>query len=214
MKNTKFQIILIAVITSILYSCSNDITEDNTANFQAKSIEKDLAYFTKIQHEEQRTEFLSLDLEDRVSIWNEKLDILIASIDNADERDVVNQIASSINQELVSQSMTQNIFEHELEGKLNTLVNEYGWSDDAIFVTFASLYPVKQISNQQKNSFQSPSFEFSIVDAGFELDCNCRWGGIGCGRNICYKKKGCPSEPEDEMGCGFLLLQSSDSQCG
>lgn len=214
MKSTKFQIILIVIVTFLTYSCSNDTSEENAADFQAKSIEKDLAYFTKIQHEEQRTEFLSLDLEDRVSIWNEKLDVLIASIENADERDVVNQIASSINQELVSQSMTQNIFEQELEGKLNTLVNEYGWSDDAIFVTFASLYPVKQISNQQKNSFQSPSFEFSIDDAGFELDCNCRWGSIGCSGNDCNDKKACPSEPEDEMGCGFLFLQSCTGQCG
>ena len=152
--------------------------------------------------------------ENRAILWNQKFTKLIESTSDSGSKQFYEEIKNSLSELTFDSGISSYEFNENWKPIIENLQTQYDWSDDDIYVTFATLFTVTESLSKSSKSL---SYSFtSIISAGFSDNCNCRWGGIGCGSDSfdsCKEKKTCPEDIDDEIGCGFLLLQSCTGKC-
>lgn len=168
---------------------------------------------------DQKKVYRTLSASDKYGLWVEKFDILIASTKNGEERNYYVDIKEELNEEMFTSSLGNLEFNQKWKPYLNNLQDNYNWNNDDIYIMFATLFKTEVYNNTTNDNeayskvgrlvFHLAELEFSAVS----VNCNCRWGGLGCAGDDCSGDSACPYEPSDEMGCGFLLLQSCTGQC-
>lgn len=193
----------ILLLLFIIFSCSDEqINDSKIYNFESS-----IQQLSKLPLGIQRLESNNLTPDEKLNLWNQKFDILVKSIDDPDHRIFISNFQKKLTLELFETGLSGEEYENKWSYFIEKLQLKYNWTDDDVFVFFAT-FNLAKISKNQKNG-GILEFEEITPRPGEELpDCNCRWGGLGCAGADCEESSRCPDDFDDEMGCGFLFLQT------
>jgi len=211
---TKNFFFLIAILAFI--SCSEDSNTDEINNNNKLLKKSEIVDLNILSLDEQREYFKKLDYSKKLSIWNNKLERLISTSKNSKIESYLSELLNEINNRELSNGIDNEEFNRVWKQKLENLTSEYNWTDRDIYLTFTTLYSVEFTENLNKSDDQiRPVFVENNPNLGGSASekCNCRWGGLGCLSNYCNKSDDCPADRDDELGCGFLWLQSCTGSC-
>lgn len=202
LKNLIFGVI--ALITIV--SCTNEDTlrVENNNNFSKKM---NISELDKLSLGTQKNYFRTLDYEEKINLWENKIEILINSSENNEENRHLRSILSELLESNLSNGINTEDFNTNWKPKLDLLKNRYNWSKRDVQLTFGTLYIVKFNDNKSVNRLQ-PVDAFDASD-----NCDCRTGWGGCFPDGCGAQSSCPEDRDDELGCGFFGLQSCNGAC-
>lgn len=209
MKVKRIVFYLIAMLAII--SCSEDNTS-NDLNSNDFLKNRQIVDLDKLSLSEQRVYFKSLEIDDKLSIWNNKISNLITTSNDANIRSYLNSLLEDINNKNLSNGIDHEEYELFWKQKLEVLITEYDWTEQDIYFTFTTLYTVKFNESLNKTNNQLEVSD-KLGFAGVSEGCDCRWGGMGCLGESCNDSSSCPADRDDELGCGFLWLQSCTGAC-
>lgn len=193
----------ILLLMFTIFSCSDDQVNDSKIDNFESSIEE----LSKLPLNKQRLESNNLNPANKLYVWNQKFDILIKSIDDSNHRNFISEFQKKLNIELFEKGLNANEYENEWSYFIEKLQQKYNWTDDDVYVFFATFITAEVVKNKNIDSVLKYSKE-TLPDYYDKSSCNCRWGGLGCAGAECNDRDSCPEEIKDEMGCGFIFLQS------
>lgn len=203
-----FLLISFSVIM-LLSSCGD--SDEISANETTTITNKSLAFYPKLLHTEQREVYSKLNPQEKMNLWNERFDTFLKTVEDENEKNVILSMIDLFSKDMFEKGISNESFAMLMEPKLNALEKDFGWSNDDIFIVFSTLYPVSK--NYNKSGTDSKNLNVGLFDAGFEYNCTCRWGGIGCSGGECRDKSLCSSDRQNRTGCGFLWQQSCTGRC-
>lgn len=211
---TKNFFFLIAILAFI--SCSEDSTTDELNNNNKLLKNSEIVDFNILSLNEQREYFKKLDYREKLTIWNNKMERLISTSKDSKIKNYLSELLNEINNRELSNGIDNQEYNRVWKQKLEILTSEYNWTDRDIYLTFTTLYSVEFTENLNKSGDHIRHVSVEDIrnpGGGASEECNCRLGGIGCLNNSCNQSDDCPADPDDELGCGFLWLQSCTGSC-
>lgn len=209
MKKPISLLLLISFSVIMLFSSCGD-SDEISANEITTITNKSLAFYPKLLHTEQREVYSKLNPQEKLNLWNERFDVFLKTVTNQDEREVILSITALFSKDLFEEYMSNEHFNSLIKPKLSVLENDFGWSNDDIFIVFSTLYPVSKVNTE---SAAKSGLNAEFADNSFEYNCTCRWGGMGCSGYECKDKSLCPTDPQNKTGCGFLWQESCTGRC-
>ena len=205
-----FNKLMLIIVILFSVACS----EDNNSEFEKiNNNGREVVNLDNLDLDEQRLYFKSLAYQEKIEIWYNKFNILIKSSYDKKQREYLIEIVKDLNNNSYSKGITNNEFRFKWESKLQYLKSEFSWTDYDIFIVFSTLYTIQFNQTANKSSQLFEEIE-RIAEPGFSsAGCDCRWGGLGCLGEYCNGDSNCPADKDDELGCGFLWLQSCTGSC-
>ena len=202
------------IAISALISCSENNTNDELDSNELLK-KRGIVNLDELSLDEQRNYFKSLNADEKLIIWDNKFNKLISTATNNTEKDYLNKVLVAINNIDLSNNLSDSDYNSIWKPKLEFLKTNFKWTENDINWTFNTLYTVKFKDSFQKNSnrIESGNKKISVSPISSD-DCNCKWSWACPGSTECVKNSNCPKDPDDNMGCGWLLFQACTGKCG
>lgn len=195
--------IVIPIVILLLLSCSESSKDQN----YVKSNEE--INLNNLTVNEQRNHFRTLDAEEKYNLWMLKIEKLLSSCKNQNEKEFITINMRKLNKGIFETPLSDDEFNRNWSVFLNTLFVKYFWTDKDVFLAFSTLYDVEFSLNKSIDRIKEPpSFEPVLSD-----DCNCKWSLFCPGTSECIKNDNCPVDNEDTTGCGWFGAQTCVGKC-
>ena len=134
----------IILLMHIIISCS----DDQINNPEINNFKSNLEDLSKLPLAKQKLESNKLSSDNKLYVWSQKFDILTKSINDSNHKSVILKLQKKLNIGLFEKGLSSKEYENEWSYLIEELQLKYNWTDDDVYVFFATFIIAEVVENK------------------------------------------------------------------